>query len=163
MAKQATSRLGKAEIQAAEDTLRDLAPVQGQAIQASWAMALAVDGRFAADFYAQLFASAPQVVALFPGDMSDQQERLTHTLGECVALVDDPEALLLLLKASGARHQYYGTEHAHFAVMRQALLATLAARLGEAFEPPMQQAWGAFFDAMAVIMRAAMVNRGLQG
>lgn len=163
MAKQSKSTPGKAALQAAEASLRALAPAKAAAIKQSWAMAMAVEGGFAADFYAQLFTLAPQVVSLFPGDMTDQQERLTHSLGDCVALVDDPDALLLLLRASGARHQYYGTEHGHFAVMRQALLATLAARLDGEFDAEMEQAWGELFDAMAIVMRGAMANKGVQG
>jgi hemoglobin-like flavoprotein len=108
------------------------------------------------DFYRALFTVAPGVIGLFAGDMTEQQGRLTHTLAETVELVDQPETLLLLLRASGVRHHHYEVKHAYFSVMRTTLIDTIASRAGAMFDAAHRQAWESMFDNMAVIMQDGM-------
>lgn len=156
MSKPKTLRITTASVQEAEERLARLPEDLARALRQSWQLALAGEQAFAADFYRNLFELAPQVVELFPGEMGAQQERLTHTLGECIALAEKPEELLLLLRASGARHHHYRTEIGHFVVMREALLNTLEQRLGNQFDQSMRQAWSQFFDAMSIVMCGAL-------
>jgi hemoglobin-like flavoprotein len=55
------------------------------------------------------------------------------------------ETLFPVLHALGARHVGYGVQPAHYDTVGQALLATLAEALGEAFTPAHQEAWAALF------------------
>ncbi|MFO1250474.1 MAG: globin domain-containing protein [Inhella sp.] len=71
----------------------------------------------------------------FKSDLGDQGQRLLAMLGQAVALLDRPERLLPVLRQLGARHQGYGVQASHYTTVGQALLDTLAAGLGPAFNP----------------------------
>ena len=153
----ATSRAPtKAQVQAAELWLLDIGEEQARMVKAGWQAAIDAPGDFGADFYRALFTVAPGVIGLFAGDMTEQQGRLTHTLAETVELVDQPETLLLLLRASGVRHHHYEVKHAYFSVMRATLIDTIASRAGAMFDAAHRQAWESMFDNMAVIMQDGM-------
>lgn len=122
----------------------------------SWDAALAADGDFAADFYDRVFAADPAAIALFPGDMMEQRKLLTRTMSSAISLIGEPEDLLLLLRASGARHAHYGVRPSQFAVIGTALIATVADRADAAFTPEVANAWKAFYAAIATIMRDSM-------
>ena len=146
----------KAQVQAAELWLLDIGEQQARMVKAGWQAAIDAPGDFGGDFYRALFTVAPGVIGLFSGDMTEQQGRLTHTLAETVELVDQPETLLLLLRASGVRHHHYEVKHAYFSVMRTTLIDTIASRAGAMFDAAHRQAWESMFDNMAVIMQDGM-------
>ncbi|MBC7609463.1 MAG: hypothetical protein H7228_07795 [Polaromonas sp.] len=148
----------KAELEAAEQWLTNINFDTANSIKYAWEAAVSADGDFAADFYDNLFKAAPAVIGLFAGDMTEQQGRLTHTLGETVALIAQPEHLLLLLRASGVRHHHYEVKHAYFGIMRDILIDTIAVRAGASFMPTHRAAWESLFDNMATIMRHGMAS-----
>jgi hemoglobin-like flavoprotein len=159
MTKAPTSRAPtKAQVTAAEDWLININADTAALIESGWHAAIDADGDFAADFYQNLFAVAPVVIELFSGDMSEQKGRLTHTLAETVALLHNPEHLLLLLRASGVRHHHYQVKQAYFGVMRNILIDTIATRAGYLFTAEHRQAWEGFFDNMATIMQSGMAS-----
>lgn len=130
-------------------------------MQQHWQQALA-EGDFAGALYQQLFSRLPALQGLFAGDMREQEQRLTHTLDEAVRLLDAPDQLLLLLRASGARHLHYRVDGSYFALLGDALQAVLAQRLGTAFDATAQQDWQQFYQQMALIMQAAMAESRAQ-
>jgi hemoglobin-like flavoprotein len=126
-------------------------------IAQSWRAALAANGEFAEDFYRRVFAADPAAAALFPGDMTEQKKLLTRTMSMAVELVDDPAALLLLLRASGVRHAHYGVAPRQFEVIGAALIATVADRAGPlGFSSRHREAWDGFYAAISAIMRDGM-------
>ncbi|MFZ6638395.1 globin domain-containing protein [Undibacterium sp. TC4M20W] len=148
----------KAQLAAAEQWLMTIQDDVAGLITSGWAAAIVAPGDLAVDFYRHLFAAAPAVIELFAGDMTEQQGRLTHTLEETVALVHQPEHLLLLLRASGVRHHHYQVQQAYFGVMRNILIDTLATRGGAGFTAAHRAAWEGFFDNMATIMQHGMAS-----
>lgn len=146
----------------AEQTLLELKPEAMRNIRNAWEASLVAPGDFAADLYTNLFALAPAAVALFPGDLTAQRQRLTRTLSEGIALLEQPQALVLLLKASGVRHIHYQTAYAHFPLLGEALDQTLQQRLGERFTESQRTAWQLFFSTMAAIMCGAMATALLE-
>ena len=148
----------KAQVATAEDWLINIDAATAMRVESGWNAAINADGDFAADFYQNLFTAAPVVIDLFAGDMTEQRGRLTHTLAETVALIHNPEHLLLLLRASGVRHHHYQVKQAYFGVMRNILIDTIAARAGIFFTPEHRQAWEGFFDNMAIIMQGSMAS-----
>lgn len=154
-----TSRApNKAQLAAAEQWLMTIQGEIAALITSGWAAAITAPGDLAVDFYRKLFAAAPAVIELFSGDMTEQQGRLTHTLEETVALVHQPEQLLLLLRASGVRHHHYQVQQAYFGVMRNVLIDTLAERGGARFTAAHRSAWEGLFDHMATVMRHGMAS-----
>jgi hemoglobin-like flavoprotein len=148
----------KAQLAAAEQWLINLQDDTAALIRSGWSAAIAASGDLAADFYQNLFAAAPAVIDLFSGDMTEQQARLVHTLEETVALVHQPEHLLLLLRASGVRHHHYQVKQAYFGVMRNILIDTLATRASLYFTAAHRAAWEGFFDNMATVMQHGMAS-----
>jgi hemoglobin-like flavoprotein len=144
-----------AAVRKAEQNLLNLNTESREYIRVSWQQALSAPGEFAADFYAALFAAAPAVAGLFPGDMTEQRSRLTQTLRDAIDLVDSPQELVLLLRATGVRHLHYRVEHAHFTLVGQALLATVGAR-APSMDAAGRKVWSQFYAAMSTIMRGGM-------
>lgn len=156
-ASRASAKPSTAAVRKAEQNLLQLDAQSRQRIRDSWQQALAAPGDFAADFYAALFRAAPGVASLFPGDLTEQRSRLTQTLRDAIELVDSPQELLLLLRATGVRHLHYRVEHAHFALVGQALLATVIARAPD-IDAASRKAWSQFYAAMSTIMRGGMAQ-----
>lgn len=148
----------KTQLAAAEQWLMSIPGDTAGLIESAWHAAANAPGDLAADFYHNLFAAAPGVIELFAGDMTEQKGRLTHTLAETVALVHNPEHLLLLLRASGVRHHHYQVKQAYFGVMRNILIDTIAIRGGELFTPAHREAWEGLFDNMATVMQHGMAS-----
>jgi hemoglobin-like flavoprotein len=141
---------------AAESAISNLSPTTVRHVREVWAESEAADGSFAAELYTNLFAIAPGAASLFTGDLSRQQQRLSRTLADSLAFLDNPRELLLLLKASGTRHLHYQTGFEHFALLAQALDKTFRQRLGQRYTPTRRKAWKLLFSQMSAVMSGAM-------
>ena len=105
-------------------------------------------------FYVKLFAADPTLRGLFRGDMQHQGERLMAMIGKAVALLEQPQVLLPVLRSLGKRHVAYGVVDAHYGTVGQALLDTLDQGLGEAFTPAVREAWATCYGVIAATMQA---------
>jgi hemoglobin-like flavoprotein len=109
--------------------------------------------RFSHKYYARLFEIAPELRALFPGDLSMQLRKLMDMLAALVDKLDRPHELVLTLEALGAQHRDYGVVAAHFAPVGQALFETLEGELGPAFDEATRRAWIALYALCATWMQ----------
>lgn len=100
------------------------------------------------EFYARLFALAPEVRRLFADDIEPQTRKLTGMLDWIVRHVEDPSQLVPALHELGARHAGYGVRVDDYAPVGSALIWTFQHSLGERFTPAMEEAW---LDAFAWI------------
>ena len=104
-------------------------------------------------FYARLFAAAPAVKPLFAG--TDLRRQKTMLLGTLVLLrksLRDLDALLPKLRDLGARHVAYGAEPAHYPLVGQVLIGSMADLAGDAWRPEYARAWTAAFSLVAGAM-----------
>jgi NAD(P)H-flavin reductase/hemoglobin-like flavoprotein len=101
-------------------------------------------------FYSYLFLIAPEVRPMFPVAMGVQRDRLVAALGTIVADADDPERLVPFLQQLGRDHRKFQVVAQHYEAVGQALLATLAYFLGEAWTPELQRGWT---DAYTLVAR----------
>jgi len=124
-------------------------------VQDSFALVLPVTGRAAADFYARLFALAPDTRALFHGDMDEQGRKLFQTLAMVVDGLHRVERILPVAHALAVRHVGYGVRDEHYAAVGAALVATLRDALGERFDPETEAAWVAAYTLLSEQMIAA--------
>jgi len=60
--------------------------------------------------------------------------------------------LLIHTRALGARHVAYGVRAADYQTLGTALLAALAAILGDSFDPPTREAWTLAYNLVAETM-----------
>jgi nitric oxide dioxygenase len=84
----------------------------------------------AALFYNRLFETAPQLKALFRGDMTEQHKKLMATLAIVVNGLDKLETVLPTASLLARRHVGYGVTPEHYTLVGSALLWTLEGGLG---------------------------------
>jgi hemoglobin-like flavoprotein len=104
-------------------------------------------------FYARLFAAAPAVKPLFAGtDLRRQKSMLLGTLVLLRKSLRDLDRIVPALRALGARHVGYGAEAAHYAVVGEVLIASMAEVAGGAWRPEYEAAWADAFGVVAGVM-----------
>jgi hemoglobin-like flavoprotein len=105
------------------------------------------------DFYARLFATVPAVRPLFAGsDMRRQKAMLLAALVLVRKSLRDLDAIVPKLRELGARHVGYGAQPAHYPVVGEVLIASMADVAGSAWRPEYERAWSAAFDVVAGAM-----------
>ncbi|MBD2386941.1 pentapeptide repeat-containing protein [Cylindrospermum sp. FACHB-282] len=108
---------------------------------------------FAASFYENLFKAHPEVKPLFTStDMVNQQKKLLNSLVLVVENLHNPEALVPVLNALGARHVSYGAIPEYYGPVGEALLVTFEQYLQEDWTPEVEKAWLDAFTAITTLM-----------
>jgi len=103
-------------------------------------------------FYVNLFKEAPAVRPLFAKDMFAQSEKLWQSIVLVVESADNLDEILDALRDLGARHVGYGAEPAHYTVVSDVLLDTLAGVVGPSWTAAHHNAWKAALDAVCATM-----------
>ncbi len=124
-------------------------------VQQSFRQLTPVIDDVSAAFYQRLFELAPEVRDLFPADMTDQRRKLMYTLTLVVANLKNLEEVAPTIQALGQRHVGYGATPAHYAVVGEALIATLETGLGAGFTPEVKDAWTAAYGVIQGAMLGA--------
>lgn len=109
-------------------------------------------------FYARLFEIAPEVRPMFPADITAQRDKLMRMLTTAVTNLHQVEVIVPAVKDLGKRHVKYGVKDAHYDKVGEALIWTLDKGLGEAFTPPVKDAWVATYDTLAGVMKTAAAS-----
>ncbi len=110
-------------------------------------------------FYANLFKVAPSVRTLFPEDMFGQSEKLWKSIVMVVESADDLSEIDHALKALGARHVNYGAEPAHYKVVTDVLIETIAALMEKDWTADHQKAWRFALEAVCDTMLEGAAQR----
>ena len=129
-----------------------MTPQQAQLVRDSFKLVEPIADQAAALFYDNLFNADPALRAKFRGDMQRQGQLLMTMIGSAVKLLDKPDALLPVLRSLGARHLSYGVQDSHYPTVGGALLLTLEQGLGNAFTPPVRDAWVALYSVVCSTM-----------
>ena len=104
---------------------------------------------FGRRFYARLFELGPGLRRLFPADLSVQQLKVAQMLCLLVGGLDEPEALLPTLHALGESHRAFGAKPAHYLTVGEAMIDTIAAMNGAAFDEDARAAWQRLYGFIA--------------
>jgi hemoglobin-like flavoprotein len=129
-----------------------MTPEQISLVQSSFERLGAQLPVMAARFYEELFRRDPGLRSLFASDLTEQEARFAEKLTEIVRAIPRLDELLGHTRALGARHAGYGVRAADYQTVGNALLAALAAVLGDGFDGPTREAWGLAFNLMAETM-----------
>jgi nitric oxide dioxygenase len=121
-------------------------------VQSSFQKVLPIAPQAADLFYARLFELAPEVRALFKGDLQEQGRKLMTMLATVVSGLDRLDAIVPAAQALARRHVAYGAQPAHYAVVGAALLDTLARGLGNEFTPEIREAWTEAYGTLSGVM-----------
>ena len=144
---------GKRERFTVHEVVAFAAPDPLLLVQATWKSIVGQGSRFVDCFYNRLFSVAPELRALFSGDMSTQSVMLTQMLETVIYATDRPEHLALGLVSLGRRHAGYGVRLEHYQTVRDALLYAIRSCLKERYTPEVAQAWENTLDALLDLMK----------
>ena len=104
-------------------------------------------------FYSRLFAAAPAVKPLFAHtDMRKQKAMLLSALVLIRKSLRDLEPLVPKLHALGARHVAYGAKAAHYPVVGEVLIASMAEVAGPDWRDEYAEAWAEAYGVVAGAM-----------
>ena len=103
-------------------------------------------------FYQELFALDPELRALFTIPLAEQEVKFAEKLTEIVRAMPRLDELLIHTRALGARHVGYGVRAADYQTLGGALLAALAAELGDSFDAATSEAWALAYNLVAETM-----------
>ena len=109
-------------------------------------------------FYGRLFERAPWVRHLFHEDESRQARKFLQSLRVIVSALHTPIKHVAVLQGLGERHEGYGVQPEHYALVADVLLEVLAERLGEAFTLEARRAWERALELMATIMMGGVTH-----
>lgn len=103
-------------------------------------------------FYADLFATAPEVRPLFKGDIDEQGMKLMSTLGVVINGLRDLDAILPVAADLAKKHVSYGVEESHYDAVGASLIRTLEQGLGSEFTDEIKGAWVSAYGALSAAM-----------
>ena len=132
-----------------------MTPNEIELVQSSFAKVVPISGQAAALFYTRLFELAPEVRALFKGDMVEQGRKLMTMLGSVTRGLNDLDTLVPVAQRLAVRHVGYGARPAHYAVVGAALIDTLDKGLGAEFTSDVRAAWEKAYGTLSGVMIAA--------
>ena len=124
-------------------------------VKESWAAVAPIAPTAATLFYDRLFSVAPGIRPLFPADLTEQKTKLMEMITTVVDGLEQLETIAGEIEDLGRRHAAYGAQPAHYDVVADCLLWTLAQGLGEEFTPAVTEAWTAAYGVLATTMMAA--------
>ncbi|MEM9783873.1 MAG: globin domain-containing protein [Pseudomonadota bacterium] len=110
-------------------------------------------------FHARLFQIAPEMQALFTGEMRSSGVAAVHWLGVAVAHLDSPVSLSAALGDLAGRLVANGVTPQHYAPVGEALLWTLEMALGEGIDAETRAAWERTYAAVSEMMVASAYPR----
>jgi hemoglobin-like flavoprotein len=128
-------------------------PQTAALVRDSWAEIVPVRKDVCADFYQRLFARYPELRPLFKGDLERQTGLFVTMLNTVVSALENPDPVVPLIKAVGARHADYGVGGADYDKFAEVLLDTFADALGDRFTPATRAAWVEVYAELADTMR----------
>jgi hemoglobin-like flavoprotein len=132
----------------------DMTSEQTTLVQTSFAQVAPIADTAATLFYDRLFELNPSLRGLFREDLREQRMKLMAMLTTAVNNLHQWHAVAPHVKQLGLRHVGYGVKAADYDTVGTALIDTLEKGLGEAFTPPVRDAWIACYTTIAAEMRA---------
>jgi nitric oxide dioxygenase len=132
-----------------------MTPEQVAQVRASFQQVAPIADQAAALFYGRLFETAPELRALFTGDMEVQGQKLMAAIATVVNGLDEIQAIASAMSALAKRHVDYGARPEHYKLVGAALLWTLEQGLGSDFTPAVRAAWAEAYGALSEMMIAA--------
>jgi hemoglobin-like flavoprotein len=132
-----------------------MTPEQLQLVQSSYASLGDTAPAMARDFYRRLFASDRSTEALFTRSPDVMAEKFAGELAAIVEAITSYETFAPRVRDLAARHIGYGVQARHYQSVGDALIATLADRLGPQWDLELEAAWRRAYNLVAELMMAS--------
>ena len=128
-------------------------PLDLEALETSFDLVAPQGDALMETFYARLFSAAPAVKPLFRRDRSPAAEGDAFERARAAAQVAArPRRDRSQAPRTRRRHVTYGAQPAHYPVVGEVLIASMAEVAGAAWRPSYERAWTAAFDVVAGAM-----------
>jgi len=134
-----------------------MTPEQIALVRESWQKVVPNADHAAELFYDRLFELDPDVKPLFKADLKEQRRKLTSMINSVVIGLAHLESLVPAIEDLGCRHVNYGVTDAHYDMVGQALLWTLATGLGDEFTAETEDAWTQAYANLSAVMKNAAI------
>jgi hemoglobin-like flavoprotein len=125
---------------------------QIQLVKESWSYVIVKSDEAGEIFYSRLFEVAPGVRHLFKGEVKEQSRKLMSMITYVIAKLDKLDTILDEIKGLATRHNKYGAQKEHYAVVGECLIHTLKTGLGSKWNSETQAAWLAVYGVLANAM-----------
>jgi NAD(P)H-flavin reductase/hemoglobin-like flavoprotein len=149
-----TLRCQTPDVASREGRPRDGSPLNPALVKESFAHVEAAAGKATAYFYGRLFASNPEMRALFPLAMDRQRDRFFRALARIVWSLDSPDGLTAYLRQLGRDHRRFGVTARHYPEFMEAVAAMVREFSGPAWSDEVAAAW----DAVLALVRETMLG-----
>lgn len=132
-------------------------------IKSSWKLFRKTDPQLIGDvFYRRLFLLMPSLRPMFKPSMKEQYAKIVDTLTLIVSKIENLEELTEDIRQLAIRHVGYGVLPAHYKLVGDALLWTLAKGLGKEWTDEMDNAWLKCYTLLADTMILHAKDAGKQ-
>ena len=125
---------------------------QIQLVKESWGFVIVNSDQAGQLFYSRLFEVTPQVKHHFKSDPKEQARKLMSMVTLVVSKLNKLETLMDEIKGLANRHNKYGAQREHYAVVGQCLIWTLSKGLGDRWNKETEDAWLAAYTVLSGAM-----------
>jgi len=132
-----------------------MTPEQLAVVRTSYEVLGADATSMAEDFYGRLFAADPSTRALFSDGPEIMAVKFTAELEAIVEAIASFDEFRARVADLGARHAAYGVQAKHYLAVGEALVASLAAHLGDRWDENLETAWRRAYNLVAETMMSA--------
>ncbi|OOY06520.1 globin domain-containing protein [Thioclava sp. F28-4] len=106
------------------------------------------------DAFARLFAVHPELDQVLPNSEGGQQLKYAAMMEVILSTLDPPEEQELELPGLGQMHVLFGAEPDYYTWLSEAVIAGLAAKLGDHWTPELAADWAELFSLVSAQMMA---------
>ncbi len=132
-----------------------ITPTQIELVQDSFAIVVPRAAVIARMFYDRLFEIRPDFRVMFPTDMETQRSKLVVTLATVVQSLHQLDDIIEDVRKLGQRHVAYDVADEDYLPVGEALIWTLEAGLGDAWNEEVKDAWIAAYTLLSNAMTEA--------
>jgi hemoglobin-like flavoprotein len=135
-----------------------MTPQQINLVKKSWSQILPIADEAGELFYKFLFEAAPGVRHLFKTDVKNQSHKLMAMIGMVVSKLDKLDTVIEEITELAKRHDKYGAQPSHYAVVGETLIKTLKAGLGNKWNDELEEAWSTAYMILSGAMMVTQTN-----
>lgn len=125
---------------------------QIELVKQSWKKVTPIADQAGELFYQLLFEEAPGVRHLFKSDVKVQSQKLMSMISMVVSKLDKLDTLMNEIRGLAKRHDKYGAQPEHYAVVGHTLIRTLKQGLGDQWNEETEQAWSEAYTILSSAM-----------
>jgi hemoglobin-like flavoprotein len=122
-------------------------------VQKTWKLFRDIKPEIIGDvFYSKLFTDMPVLRRMFKSPMTSQYKKLIEMLSMMVGRLHNLDEVTEDIKEMAKRHVGYGVKPAHYKIVGDALLWTLAQGLGNDWNEEVREGWTDCYNVLSGIM-----------